>query len=86
VAVRGGAASDASFAGLGDRVSYRVDGEGRQGPFRIEAELRYQTIGFRWAENLRGYDAPEPRRFVGFFAGLAPSSSARLARAAARAD
>ena len=33
----------------------------------MTAELLYQTIGFRWAENLREYDAPEPARFLGYY-------------------
>ena len=29
-----------------------------QGPFSVEAELWYQPIAYRWAMNLRDYDAP----------------------------
>jgi len=45
--------------------------------------LRYQPIAFRWADNLRAYDAPEPRRFVSYYDSMASSSSATLARATA---
>ena len=34
-------------------------------PATVEVELRYQPIGYRWAQNLAAYDAPEPRKFVG---------------------
>jgi hypothetical protein len=47
----------------------------------VEAELRYQPIGFRWAENLRKYDALEPRRFVQYFESMSSPSSEVLARA-----
>jgi hypothetical protein len=80
VAVRGEAATDEDFIGAGDRVSYAVDVAGRQGPFTVEVELRYQPIAFRWAQNLKRYDAPEPARFVGFFESMASSSSALIAR------
>jgi hypothetical protein len=84
--VRGAALEDADFTDAGDRVRYSVDVAGAQGPFTLDAELRYQTIGFRWAANLRGYDAAEPRRFVAFYDAMSAASSAVLARAIARVD
>jgi hypothetical protein len=62
-------------------VRYAVALNGATGPFTVEAELRYQPIGFRWAENLRKYDALEPRRFVQYFESMSSSSSEVLARA-----
>jgi hypothetical protein len=56
---------------------------GREGPFRIDVELRFQPIAFRWAENLRAYDAAEPRRFLRYFDAMAAGSSVVLARASA---
>jgi hypothetical protein len=79
----GGAARDPDFAGGGDRVRYVVDVTGGEGPFRIETALRFQTIAFRWADNLRNYDAAEPRRFVGYYDAMAPVSSDVLSRASA---
>jgi hypothetical protein len=73
-----GAATDPNFTGQGDRVRYRMP---MSGPGTIEVELRYQPIGFRWAQNLAAYDAPEPRRFVGYFNELAEISSVVVARA-----
>jgi hypothetical protein len=64
-------------------VQYVVAVPGAEGPFDIEVELRYQPIGFRWAQNLRRYDAPEPQRFVSYFNSMAASSSVVLARAVA---
>ena len=63
-AVYGGATGDASFAGGGDTVGYGIDVSENQGPFTVSAELLYQSIGYRWAENLRGQDAAEIARFV----------------------
>jgi hypothetical protein len=83
IAVRGEAAGDDDFTGAGDRVSYAVTVAGRQGPFSVAAELRYQPIAFRWAQNLRRYEAPEPARFVAFFDSMAASSSAVIARGTA---
>jgi len=81
IAVRGGATQDDDFAGEGDRVRYRIDVAAAGGPFAVTAALRYQPISFRWAENLRRYDAPEPRRFVSWFEAMSGSASIDLARA-----
>jgi hypothetical protein len=85
IAVRGSALDDDDFTGDGDRVSYVVDLAGG-GPVTITAELRYQPIAHRWAQNLRRYDAPEPRRFTRFYETMASSSSTVLAVDSARAD
>ncbi len=58
-----------------------LDVRNAEGPFAIDAELRYQVIGFRWAENLRAYQSEETRRFVGYYESMAPSSSEVLASA-----
>ena len=71
------------FTGEGDRVRYVVDTAGRAGPFQIDVELRYQPIGFRWAQNLKPYDAAEPRRFVSWFDAMSTGSSVVLARTTA---
>jgi hypothetical protein len=91
IAVRGAALQDADFAGGGDRVRYLVAPGSATGPFEIDVDLRYQPISFRWAQNLRPYDAPEPRRFVRYYESMASGSSTVLAHAhttvgASRAD
>jgi hypothetical protein len=83
IAVHGAAASDAGFDGSGHRLRYSVDVGPAAGPFEVDAELLYQPIGYRWAKNLAVYDAPEPRRFSGFFAAMAPASATLLAKARA---
>ena len=83
IAVHGDASRDANFTEAGDRVRYSIPVKGT-GPFTVDAELRYQPISFRWADNLRGYDAAEPKRFVSYYDAMSASSSTVLARAAVR--
>ncbi|HSW50687.1 MAG TPA: hypothetical protein VLH09_10960 [Bryobacteraceae bacterium] len=83
IAVAGGALEDGDFGGGGDRVRYSVDLGGAQGPYRVEAELCYQSIAYRWAMNLKNYDAEEPRRFLRYYQDAAASSVVVLARARA---
>jgi hypothetical protein len=45
--------------------------------------LLYQSIGFRWAENLRAYDAAETQRFVRYYSESAAGSAVKLASAEA---
>jgi hypothetical protein len=80
IAVRGAARDDGDFTGEGDRVRYSVNVADAPAPFQIDVELQYQPIGFRWADNLRGYNAAEPQRFVGYYDGMAAGSSTVLAR------
>jgi hypothetical protein len=82
--VRGAAYDDADFVGGGDRVRYRIALDpGAREPLTVEAELLYQSIAFRWAENLRSYDAEETQRFGRYYAGAAGASAIPLARAMA---
>ncbi len=81
IAVAGNALEDPDFRGGADRVRYSMDLGPAQGPFRIEAELCYQPIGYRWAMNLKGYNAEEPLRFIGYYEAAAGSSMVVLARA-----
>jgi hypothetical protein len=50
------------------------------GPFKVEAELWYQPIGFRWAHNLAPYQASEPQRMVRYYESAAHKSAMVLAR------
>jgi len=83
VAVTGEAEQDPNFTGGADSVTYSVALANAAGPFTVTAELDYQSIGFRWAQNLRNYDAPEPKRFVGYFEQQANESTKLLAHASA---
>ena len=64
IAVVGRASDDGDFLAGGDRIRYSVDVTNANGPFQIDAELRFQVISFRWAENLKPYRAAETIRFV----------------------
>ena len=83
IAVIGGAADDSAFTAGEDRVQYSVWVGNVQGPLRIETELWYQPVAFRWAHNLLPYYAPEPQRFVRYYDSLAPTSAIILAHAEA---
>jgi hypothetical protein len=78
IAVVGSAMADADFNSEGDRVRYRV---AAVGAVSVVVELRYQAIGFRWAQNLAPYRAPEPQRFVGYYRATAEASSVVVSRA-----
>ncbi len=75
VAVKGRAAQDPDFLAGGDRTRYRVDVRGASGPFHVTAALWYQPIAYRWAENLRPYEAPETDRFTRYFDAMAADSA-----------
>ncbi|MEO7962993.1 MAG: hypothetical protein ABIT38_03690 [Gemmatimonadaceae bacterium] len=79
IAVRGAASDDPDFVGGGDRIRYAIDVSRAAGSLRIEAELAYQPIAFRWAHNLSGHDAREISRFVGYYEQMANGSSTILA-------
>jgi hypothetical protein len=85
IAVRGDALSDDGFIGGGDTVRYTVPLGRADGPFVVTAELCYQPIGFRWAHNLEGYDASEPRRFTQYYREMSSGTAAILATATATA-
>lgn len=71
---------DADFAGGGDRIRYRARVGGTPGPYRVIATLWYQPISFRWANNLRPYDADEIDRFLRYFDEMPEYSAIALAR------
>ena len=86
VAVRGDALADPDFGAGEDRVRYSIDTAGAPGPFTIDAQLWYQSIGYRWARNLDGYTAPETRRFISYYDQVAPESALMLTRATRTVD
>ena len=84
-AVHGDALADADFVGGTDRIRYSVDVGGGRTPLTVRVALRFQPIAYRWAQNLRAYDAKETRLFVSMFESMAPASSEVLATAAVNA-
>lgn len=83
VAVVGEATQDPEFGPRGHRIHYSVELGSAQEPFQIEAELWYQPIGFRWASNLKRYDATEPHRFNTYYDSMSATTAVVLARACA---
>jgi hypothetical protein len=81
IGVYGAAAGDESFAPGRDRVRYRVDVAGEAGPFAVTAELWFQPIAYRWAQNLAEYDAFETNRFVRYYESMASASALVIASA-----
>lgn len=67
IAPYGQATSDADFGGGGDQVQYHVDLGNAKGPFTVKVELLYQSIGYRWAENVRSHQATETTRFLEYY-------------------
>jgi hypothetical protein len=82
VAVHGDAVGDADFRAGEDRIRYSIDTASARGPFTLEVQLWYQSIAYRWAQNLKAYTAAEPQRFVVYYDEVAPESALMLTRAA----
>jgi hypothetical protein len=80
VAVHGEAAQDPDFQGGADRVAYEVSLGDHVGNLSVAAELLYQPIAFRWAENLRNFSAFEPQRFARYYSALSRRSATVLAK------
>jgi hypothetical protein len=81
IAVRGAALEDPDFNDRGHRLRYSVELGAAPGPYEIEAELWYQPIGYRWANNLKPYDTDESRRFNGYFDAMSQGSAVLIAKA-----
>ncbi|MCA9662967.1 MAG: hypothetical protein KC486_31810, partial [Myxococcales bacterium] len=62
-----GVDGDPDFTGGGDVTRYRIAAPAASGPYRITAELCYQTLGARFAAELFAIDAPEVRAFERMF-------------------
>ena len=83
IAVHGEAAGDADFTSGGDTIRYSAAAGDGQGPFQVEAELWFQPIAYRWAMNLKSYQAMEPQRFVRYYEATASGSGVMLVRSTA---
>ena len=83
IAVTGDAANDPGFTDSGSSVRYVVSTGPAAGPFKVEAELWFQPIGFRWAHNLAPYKAKEPQRMVRYYEEAERRSAVVLAKAEA---
>jgi hypothetical protein len=81
IAPQGDAAHDEDFSGGADSVRFSVPLGNASGPFQVEAELWFQPISYRWADNLRAYDAMEPQRFTRYYDALSAGSAVLVSRA-----
>lgn len=80
IAVMGQAAADADFTAGSDNLRLRIDAAGAQGPFLLRAELLYQTIGYRWAQNIIAQDSGEAHAFAAYTQNV-PNTPLRAADA-----
>lgn len=78
IAVQGLAYEDETFTGGSDEIRYRVQLNNIDEPLTITAELYYQPIAYRWAQNLDEYDEPETNRFVNYYNSMSENSSVVL--------
>ena len=83
VAVQGAAYADADFSGGGDRVRYTLNVGDPSGPVIVEVELLYQSIGYRWAQNVGRHGTAESDRFLGYYGATARGSVVKVAAASA---
>lgn len=82
VAVYGAAAADDDFTAGGDTVRYLIDLPNAAGELTVTVRLLYQSVGYRWADNLRRHDAPEITHFLDAYDAL-PNRPVVLAAAVA---
>ena len=83
IAVQGGALPDPDFVAGSDRVRYVVAIAGAPRPVKVTANLWYQSIGYRWAHNLKDYRAAETQRFAKYYEETADTSAILVASATA---
>jgi hypothetical protein len=67
IQVVGSAIADEDFQGGSDSITYVVDVAEAEGPFKVTANLLYQTIAYRWAVNLQSDQSPESETFLAFY-------------------
>ena len=67
IAVYGEALADTNFIGGGDVITYQVDVSGAPAPFTFTAELLYQTLSYRFVQDLLADDTEQVERFDGYY-------------------
>lgn len=83
IQVQGRAVQDRDFRESGDALRYEVRVDPGQGPYTVQAELMYQPIAFRWAQNLQTQNAESIKRFVRYYDSMSRDSATVLARSKA---
>lgn len=76
----GEAGTDLDFVAGLDRVLYSVPTGDASGSLTVTAELWFQPIGYRWAENLGEYDSFETQRFIRYYRDMAAGSAIVIAQ------
>ena len=85
VAIYGAAFEDADFDGGGDRVRYEIDLGSASGPFSVNVELLYQTVGYRWASNLGEIEGEQIARFQAYYQAI-PNTPVTVAAVTVEVD
>ncbi len=62
-AVVGDALQDTTFIGGSDRLMYEVQTSGAQGPFTVQVDLLYQSVSYRWSQNVLDSQTEEAQTF-----------------------
>jgi len=62
-------------------VIYKVKLPSRIDSVQVSVKLMYQSIGYRWAQNLKSYNNHEADRFLGYYKDNAKISAVMLAEA-----
>jgi len=70
IGVAGAASTDSDFVGGSDRTRYEIAIGEADGTLNVTVELLFQSIGHRWAENLRVYDSDETNQFTRYYDAL----------------
>lgn len=76
-----GVSSDPDFLPGQDLLALDLNLGAAQGPFTLQAELLYQTIGYRWAANITEQNSAEAKTFANLY-----RATTNTALAAARAE
>ncbi len=67
---QGAAMQDDDFLGGGDTVTYQIDLGQAEGPFTVTVELVYQSVSYRWVQNLLQYDTEAIHTFNVYYQAL----------------
>ncbi len=70
IAPYGKAVTDDNFTGGGDSVTYQINTGSSDGPYQVSVELLYQSISYRWAEDLSTYDTQQSLIFTDYYNAL----------------
>jgi hypothetical protein len=64
--VRGAAFEDIDFDESYDQIQYFINVSNSTGPYQITVELLFQSVGYRWIENLTDQEGHEIERFLSY--------------------